>query len=65
MMDHDGLAVKYDFVAGSDWNVASGKETGIGQHAYKGAHGTNHGQRMIWNLPFEITYRSMNPHGWP
>ena len=20
---------------------------------------------MAWNLPFEITFRSMNPHGWP
>lgn len=20
---------------------------------------------MIWNLPFEIQYRSMSPHGWP
>ena len=20
---------------------------------------------MVWNLPFEITFRSMNPHGWP
>ena len=20
---------------------------------------------MIWNMPFEITYRSMNPFGWP
>jgi B9 domain-containing protein 1 len=20
---------------------------------------------MVWNLPYEITFRSMNPHGWP
>lgn len=20
---------------------------------------------MIWNLPFEITYRTMTPFGWP
>ena len=29
-IDHDGLAVKYDFVAGSDWNVASGERSGQG-----------------------------------
>jgi B9 domain-containing protein 1 len=20
---------------------------------------------MTWNLPFEVEFRSMNPHGWP
>lgn len=20
---------------------------------------------MVWNLPFEVTYRSMTPYGWP
>ena len=20
---------------------------------------------MVWNLPFELNYRSLNPHGWP
>ncbi len=64
-MGQDGLAVKYDFVAGNDWNVAGGKTQGYGQHSFKGAQTSAHGQRMIWNLPFEVTYRSMNPHGWP
>lgn len=25
-IDHDGLAVKYDFVAGSDWSIAGGQK---------------------------------------
>ena len=64
-IDHDGLAVKYDFVAGPDWNIAGGDKSGQGQHAFKSSYGSVHAQRMVWNLPFEVTYRSMNPHGWP
>ena len=41
-IDHDGLAVKYDFVAGPDWNVAGGEKTGQGQHAFKAAYGSMH-----------------------
>ena len=29
-IDHDGLAVKYDFVAGPDWNIAGGDKSGQG-----------------------------------
>ena len=29
-LELDGLAVKYDFVAGGDWNLASGQETRSG-----------------------------------
>ena len=64
-IDHDGLAVKYDFVAGPDWNIAGGDKSGQGQHAFKSSYGSVHAQRIVWNLPFEVTYRSMNPHGWP
>ena len=64
-IEHDGLAVKYDFVAGSDWQEAGGDKSGQGQHSFKSAYGSLHSNRMVWNLPFEITYRSMNPHGWP
>ena len=50
----DGLAIKYAFVSGDDWQLASGKEEGNGQFSFKG--GEMHGQtkRMVWNLPFEI-----------
>ena len=52
-------------MAGNDWNVASGEAMGLGQHAFKAAYGNMKRERMVWNLPFEINYRSMNPHGWP
>ena len=66
-MEMDGLAVKYAFVAGSDWSLASGEKSkeGAGQHAFKCSYGHSTSNRMIWNLPFEATYRTMNPHGWP
>ena len=64
-IEHDGLAVKYDFVSGPDWNLAGGEKSGQGQHAFKSGYGNTTSNRMVWNLPFEATFRSMNPHGWP
>ena len=65
-LELDGLAVKYHFVAGSaDWSLAGGDEKGAGQSAFKSSYGHSTSNRIIWNLPFEAMYRSMNPHGWP
>ena len=61
--DIDGLALKYDFVAGEDWQVSSGKVSGVGQHGFKGEGDIS--RRLVWNLPFEVTYRSLSPFGWP
>jgi len=61
-MNLDGLAIKYAFVSGDDWQVASGIQEGHGQFAFKSS--ATH-KKMAWNLPFEITYRSMTPAGWP
>ena len=63
----DGLAIKYQFMAGNDWQLASHPDCrkGAGQHSFKGVTCQNSSQRVVWNLPFEITYRSMNPYGWP
>eukprot|EP00347_Sterkiella_histriomuscorum_P015246 403357756 len=59
----DGLQVHYHFVKGEDWNIANGTLTNTGQFAFKGqGRGMN---RMVWNLPFEITFRTMTPFGWP
>ena len=62
--DLDGLCCKFDFVAGNDidWTVADGNSSGISQHSFK-SQGVN--KRIVWNFPFEITYRSLNVHGWP
>ena len=65
-MDLDGLAVKYDFVAGDEWELASGAVSGQGQFSFKGQQATTSGKRNInWGLPFEAQYRSMSPSGWP
>ena len=61
-MNLDGLAIKYAFVSGDDWQVASGNLEGHGQFAFKS---NNMHKKMAWNLPFEITFRSMTPAGWP
>ena len=61
----DGLACKYHFVAGDDWQLASGKEEGHGQFAFKSTNSTLSAKRMVWNLPYEVEYRSMTPAGWP
>jgi B9 domain-containing protein 1 len=61
----DGLAIRYNFVMGADWNLAGGSKTGAGQHSFKGASVKGSQQKVVWNLPFEVTFRSMTPYGWP
>jgi B9 domain-containing protein 1 len=61
--DMDGLQAHYSFVTGEDWGVADGVTAGVGQYAFKGQG--NKLKKIIWNLPFEVTYRTMNPFGWP
>ncbi len=36
-LELDGLAIKYTFVAGPDWNLAGGVKSGAGQHSFKGS----------------------------
>ena len=59
----DGLQVHYHFVCGEDWTLANGMQNNTGQFAFKGqGRGLS---RMVWNLPFEVTFRTMTPFGWP
>lgn len=60
--DLDGLALKFDFVAGDHWRLTKGNESGISQHSFK-SQGMN--KRIVWNFPFELTYSSLNVSGWP
>ena len=60
--DLDGLSLKFDFIAGDSWEIQNGKESGISQHSFK-SQGMN--KRIVWNFPFELTYRSLNVQGWP
>lgn len=64
-MGMDGLQVKYAFVVGDEWQLASGEAEGHGQYAFKGMQRQSGDKRIIWNRPFEVQYRSMSPHGWP
>ena len=61
----DGLAIKYNFVVGNDWSLAGGFKTGAGQHSFKDSLTKSSSNKVVWNLPFEVTFRSMTPHGWP
>ena len=65
-LELDGLSIKYAFVAGDDWQLANGQEEGFGQFAFKAGSSSENGQRkIVWNLPYEVQFRSMNPAGWP
>ncbi|XP_053551001.1 B9 domain-containing protein 1 [Bombina bombina] len=60
--EYDELYCKYCFVYGHDWAPVSGVEEGISQISSK-SRTTE--QSLVWNFPFEITFKSTNPHGWP
>ena len=59
------MQVKYAFVVGDEWQLASGEREGHGQYAFKGLASKAGTRKITWNLPFELQYRSMSPHGWP
>ena len=58
----DGLAVKFDMVAGDRWKLIEGNQSGISQHGFK-CQGVN--KRIVWNYPFELLYASTNVKEWP
>ena len=60
-MELDGLAVKYEFVHGADWNISGGDKKGLSQRAFASSHFSSVIKPLNWNLPYEITFRSMNP----
>ena len=60
--EENGICVKFDFTAGKEWYAHSGQETGVSQHAYKSMQ-TN--DRVVWNFPFELIYRTNDIAGWP
>lgn len=50
---------KYDFVAGTDWKIIGGLEAGLSQIVNIGTNG----EKVVFNLPIEIVYKSTNPFG--
>lgn len=54
-----GLYIRYDVVAGEDWEMVSGVKSGITQCANNGSNS----DQTIFNMPIEFTFKSTNIHG--
>eukprot|EP00483_Globobulimina_turgida_P000083 UN00083 len=59
---YDQIYSKYSINFGADWKCMKGVETGISQTSRK-----NPLQKFgfLWNYPFDLTFKSFNPSGWP
>ena len=58
--------MQYQVVHGEDWSLISGLEDGITQIARGGrAPVTIGGDRLVWNFPLDLAYKSTNVFGWP
>jgi B9 domain-containing protein 1 len=60
--DGDGVFCKYDFEVGPDWELENGEISGKSQYSFKGEGNFDY---MVWNMPFELSFKSRNPYGWP
>lgn len=60
--DTDCLMVKYSFIAGKEWERLQGEPSGTSQFSYK-SRSTS--KKIVWNFPFNVTFRSTCPKGWP
>lgn len=54
-----GIFVRYDIVAGDDWEMVSGVKAGITQCA----NGSRASDSIVFNMPIECTFKSTNIHG--
>jgi hypothetical protein len=59
----DNAYVKYAIVHGDDWTHLDGPEDGISQITRKNSGDPE--QKLVWNFPVEVTYKSTNAFGWP
>ncbi|XP_015117452.1 B9 domain-containing protein 1 isoform X1 [Diachasma alloeum] len=58
----DNAYCKYQYHFGDDWSIVAGIEEGITQMCKC----TNDARRLaVWNFPLDVTFKSMNPYGWP
>ena len=58
----DPIKVKYDFVSGEGWEKEDGSINGETQYSCKGEGIYSH---HSYSQHFEISFRSINPFGWP
>lgn len=54
-----GLFIRYDIVAGDDWEMVSGVNSGVTQSA----NGGKNSDQIVFNMPIEFTFKSTNIHG--
>lgn len=54
-----GVFIRYDVVAGEDWEMVSGLKSGITQCANSGKYF----DQIVFNMPIEFTFKSTNVHG--
>jgi B9 domain-containing protein 1 len=59
----DNAYCKYAVVHGDDWTHLDGPEDGISQITRKTSGDSD--QKLVWNFPVEVTYKSTNAFGWP
>ncbi|XP_076273989.1 B9 domain-containing protein 1 isoform X1 [Rhynchophorus ferrugineus] len=52
---------KYEFCSGPDWKIIGGLEAGITQIA----NVVNNNDRVVFNYPIDVQFKSTNPYGWP
>lgn len=57
--DGSGVFMRYDIVAGSDWELVSGVKSGITQCA----NGGKFNDEIVFNMPIECTLKSTNVFG--
>ncbi|XP_017053477.1 B9 domain-containing protein 1 [Drosophila ficusphila] len=61
--DKEFVFLRYELVAGPDWQLASGPQHGITQLATNKRGPFN--EPIVFNMPIEVTYKSTSPFGWP
>ena len=54
--------MKYDLVAGENWDLIDGDLSGISQN---GCFNQNKGDSIVWNMNFNAIFRTLDISGWP
>jgi B9 domain-containing protein 1 len=59
----DYLYCKYSFSYGSDWDIIAGLDNGLSQTSCRNQLSMEN--KVVWNFPLDVTFKSTNVHGWP
>eukprot|EP00798_Chlamydomonas_sp_ICE-L_P009952 gene9952-7824_t len=60
--DCENAYLKFQIVAGEDWQLLDGLEEGITQAA-RVSQGID--KLLVWNFPIDVTFKATNAFGWP